>query len=186
MNMLPVCVLYTQDAALVRRVIGGLALLAEVRHIDEASRLETTLQPLDPALLIFDLCGDNAQTVLTRLVGSFPETVIVALGLARSEPALAAEQMGLFAVEDYGLDGRRLQRVVLQAHACRNLLQERRMLREKLAMPSAGGEFLPRPPSVRARIPPLWEHSDGLRSHRRKRLGVHESVPNRSLHRRER
>ena len=147
MNILPVCFLYTQDADLARRVCAGLALVMTVKHVDDPACLESMLQPVDPTVLIFDLCGEQAQPLLGRVISQFPETVTIALGMARSDPALAVLQMGLFSVEEDDLDGRRLQSLVTQAHALRLLLQERRMLRQRLA--SAVTDPASRPPQER-------------------------------------
>ena len=50
MSAAPVCILYTQDPDLVRRVKAFLRTMASVRHVTDPNRLEAVLQQTSPQL----------------------------------------------------------------------------------------------------------------------------------------
>ena len=60
----PVCVLYTQDSDLVRRMKAFLRTMAQVRHVAEADRLDAVLQQAGPALLIMDLRAKECRDLI--------------------------------------------------------------------------------------------------------------------------
>ena len=64
MSASPVCILYSQDADLVRRIKAFLRVLAQVRHVAEPDRLDAVLQQASPALLLIDLRGIDARDLL--------------------------------------------------------------------------------------------------------------------------
>lgn len=130
MTLSPVCVLYSQDADLVRRVKAFLRMLAQVRHVSEADRLEAVLQQLSPALVLMDLRGKESRDLLDRLQEDWPECLVIALGTARSEPLRDAEQSGIYAAEELQLDRRRFQALVGRAFDHLKLIQANRDLRE--------------------------------------------------------
>jgi hypothetical protein len=49
MNTSAVCILYTQDVELARRLKAFLRVLAQVRHVSDADRLDPVLQQVGPA-----------------------------------------------------------------------------------------------------------------------------------------
>lgn len=163
MTVLPVCVLYSRDAAFVRRVTSFLATLATVKLAEKATRVESLVQQFHPTLLILDLRSENWPALLGRITKGFPETLIVAFGVARSDPALAAESIGVYAVEDPGVDDRRLQSLVSHALGHLAIQQENRALRKEQAktlrerFPAASDA--PPPP-----FPPVLPFSRGLRN----------------------
>ena len=55
MTLSPVCILYSQDGDLPRRVKAFLRTMAQVRHVAEPDRLEAVLQQVAPAVVIMDL-----------------------------------------------------------------------------------------------------------------------------------
>ena len=57
----PVCILYTQDPDLVRRVKAFLRTIAQTRHVSDTSRLDAVLQQSNPALLIMDLRAKESR-----------------------------------------------------------------------------------------------------------------------------
>lgn len=131
MNAAPICILYTQDPDLVRRLKAFLRTLAQVRHVDEPDRLEAVLQQSGPALLITDLRANESRDLLEQVQKEWPETLIIALGTLRSEPLREAEQAGIYGAEDLQLDRRRFQALVGRAFDHLNVLQENRDLREE-------------------------------------------------------
>ncbi|MEP6685423.1 MAG: ATP-binding protein [Verrucomicrobiota bacterium] len=124
------CLLYTQDADLVRRVKAFLRTMTQVRHVSEPDRLDAVLQQNNPALLLMDLRGKESRDLLDQVQKEWPEVLITALGTLRSEPLRAAEQSGIYAAEDLQLDRRRFQALVGRAFDFLRVTQENRDLRE--------------------------------------------------------
>jgi PAS domain S-box-containing protein len=130
MTSLPVCILYTQDSELVRRVKAFVRTLALIRHVSEADRLDAVLQQAAPALLIMDLRAKECRDLIEQIQKEWPDVLIVALGTARSEPLRDAEQFGIYAAEDLDLDRRRFQALVGRGFDYLKVLQENLELRE--------------------------------------------------------
>lgn len=134
MSTSPVCVLYSQDAELVRRVKAFLRTTAQVRHVPNADRLDAVLQQTSPALLLMDLRARDTRDLLDQVQTEWPEVLIIALGALRSEPLREAEQSGIYAAEDIELDRRRFQALAARAFDHLRVLQENRDLREESAL----------------------------------------------------
>ena len=134
MSSPPVCILYTQDADLARRVKAFVRLLAQLRHVTEADRLDAVLQQASPAVLLLDLRAKDGRDLLGQIQKDWPEILITALGTPRSEPLREAEQSGVYAAEDLHLDRRRFQALVSRAFDHLRLLQENRELREQTSL----------------------------------------------------
>ncbi len=134
MSAPPICVLYTQDTDLARRVKAFLRVVAQVRHVAEADRLDAVLQQAGPTLLLVDLRAQDARDLLDQIQKDCPEVLITALGTPRSEPLREAEQSGIYAAEDLQLDRRRLQALVGRAFDHLRLVQENRDLRSQSSL----------------------------------------------------
>src|SRR5882724_379037 len=130
MSAPPVCVLYTQEGGLVRRVKAFLRAMAQVRHVAEADRLDAVLQQTGPALLIMDLRAKECRELIDQVQKEWPEALIVALGVAQSEPLREAEEFGIYAAEDLELDRRHFQALAGRAFDYLKVLQENRDLHE--------------------------------------------------------
>src|SRR5947208_10803767 len=130
----PVCILYSQDADLVRRVKAFLRIVAQLRHVAEADRLDAVLQQTSPAVVFIDLRAKDSRDLLDQVQKEFPDVLIVALGTLRSEPMREAEQSGIYATEDLQLDRRRFQALVTRAFDHLRLMQENRELREQSSL----------------------------------------------------
>jgi nitrogen-specific signal transduction histidine kinase len=141
----PICILYSQDADLVRRIKAFLSSLAQVRHVGVADRLDAVLQQTGPALLLLDLRAKEARDLLEQIQDGWPEVLIVALGTPRSEPLREAEQSSIHAAEDLQIDRRRLQALVTRGFEHLRVLQENRDLREQSVAP-----VIPEPRRVEA------------------------------------
>jgi nitrogen-specific signal transduction histidine kinase len=153
MSPSPICILYSQDADLVRRIKACVSALAQVRHVGVADRLDAVLQQTGPALLLLDLRAKEARDLLEQIQDGWPEFLIVALGTPRSEPLRDAEQSGIYAAEDLQIDRRRLQALVSRGFEHLRVLQENRELREQSIVPA-----IPEPRRVEA-IPERRESS---------------------------
>ena len=166
----PVCILYTQDADLARRIKAFIRVLAQVRHVSEANRLDAVLQQASPALLLIDLRAKESRDLLDQIQKEWPEILITALGAMRSEPLREAEQSGIYAAEDLQIDRRRFQALVTRAFDHLRLLQENRELRNQTSLaqysePPRALEALPeRQPSPMPllRFPRLFRRFDNV------------------------
>ena len=133
----PVCILYSQDADLVRRIKAFLSALAQVRHVSSPDRLDAVLQQNSPAILVLDLRAKEACDLFEQIQAALPEILVVALGTLRSEPLREVEQSGVYAAEDLQIDRRRLQALVSRGFDHLRVLQENRDLREHTMIPLA-------------------------------------------------
>jgi nitrogen-specific signal transduction histidine kinase len=127
----PLCILYSQDADLARRIKAFVSVQAQVRHVSVADRLDAVLQQTGPAILLLDLRGKEARDLLEQIQEGWPEVLIVALGTPRSEPLREAEQSDIYAAENLQLDRRSLQALVSRGFEHLRVLQENRELREQ-------------------------------------------------------
>ncbi|MEP7014768.1 MAG: ATP-binding protein [Verrucomicrobiota bacterium] len=130
MTFPPVCVLYTQDPDLVRRIKAYLRSMSQVRQVTAADRLDAVLQQVGSALLIIDLRAKDGRDLIDQVQGEWPEILIIALGTARSDPLREAEQSGIYAAEDLELGRRPFQALAARAFDHLKVLQENRDLRE--------------------------------------------------------
>jgi PAS domain S-box-containing protein len=130
----PVCILYTQDSDLLRRVKAFIRTLADLRHVQDPRRLEAVLQQAGPSLLIMDLRAKESRDLLEEVQKEWPSVIGIALGTVRSEPLRDAEQSGIYAAEDLQLDRRRFQALVARAFDHLRVLEENRDLREESAL----------------------------------------------------
>jgi PAS domain S-box-containing protein len=135
MSLSPICILYSQDVDLVRRIKAFVSALAQVRHVGVADRLDAVLQQSGPALLLLDLRAKEARDLLEQTQDGWPEILIVALGTPRSEPLREAEQSDTYAAEDLQIDRRRLQALISRGFEHLRVLQENRELREQSIPP---------------------------------------------------
>jgi DNA-binding NtrC family response regulator len=130
MSLAPELILYTQDPDLVRRTRAFSRLLAQVRHVGDPDRLEPVLQQTGPVILMMDLRAKECRELLEQIHTEQPDFLIIALGVAQSEPLREAEQLGIYAVEELDLDRRRFQALLARAFDYQKALQENRDFRE--------------------------------------------------------
>ena len=130
-----ICILYSQDADLVRRIKAFLSALAQVRHVTSPDRLDAVLQQNSPAILVLDLRAKEARDLLDQIQAALPDILVIALGTLRSEPLREVEHSGVYAAEDLQIDRRRLQALVMRGFDHLRVLQENRDLREHAIAP---------------------------------------------------
>jgi nitrogen-specific signal transduction histidine kinase len=143
MSALPASLLYTQDEALLQRIRGFLHSRATVRHVGDRAELELLLHPYHDTLLFMDLRAADCLAILAELAKGFPDSVVIALGAARSDPGLRAAAEGVYAIEPGDVERLRLQTLFDQAQAHLRLQQENRVLKESLQR-AASPAALPR------------------------------------------
>jgi PAS domain S-box-containing protein len=130
MTPVPVCILYTQDAELVRRARAFLRTMSQVRHVSDPDRLEPVLQQAGPSVLIVDLRSKECRELIDQIQNEQPDVLIIAFGVAQSETLREAEQFGIYAAEEIGLERRRFQALLGRAFDYLKVSQENRDLRE--------------------------------------------------------
>lgn len=130
MTPAPVCILYTQDAELVRRARAFLRTMSQLRHVSDPDRLEPVLQQVGPSVLVVDLRSKECRELIDQIQNEQPDVLIIALGVAQSETLREAEQFGIYAAEEIGLERRRFQALLGRAFDYLKVLQENRDLRE--------------------------------------------------------
>jgi nitrogen-specific signal transduction histidine kinase len=130
MTPAPVCILYTQDAELVRRARAYLRTISQVRHVSDPDRLEPVLQQVGPSVLVVDLRSKECRELIDQIQNEQPDVLIIALGVAQSETLREAEQFGIYAAEEIGLERRRFQALLGHAFDYLKVSQENRDLRE--------------------------------------------------------
>lgn len=130
MTLAPVCIIYTQDAELVRRARAFLRTMAQVRHVSDPDRLEPVLQQAGPAVLMMDLRSKECRELIDQIQNEQPDILIIAFGVAQSETLREAEEVGIYAAEEIGLERRRFQALLGRAFDYLKVSQENRDLRE--------------------------------------------------------
>src|ERR1700719_389874 len=130
MTPAPVCIIYTQDAELVRRARAFLRTMAQVRHVSDPDRLEPVLQQVGPSILVMDLRSKECRELIDQIQSERSDILIIAFGVAQSETLREAEQVGIYAAEEIGLERRRFQALFGRAFDYLKVSQENRDLRE--------------------------------------------------------
>src|SRR5438876_6107086 len=134
MTPAPICILYTQDAELVRRTRAFLRSMSQLRHVNDPDRLESVLQQTGPSILMMDLRSKECRELIDQIQNEQPDVLIIAFGVGQSETLREAEQFGIYAAEEIGLERRRFQTLLGRAFDYVKLSQENRDLRETSAM----------------------------------------------------
>jgi hypothetical protein len=133
MTVPPSLLVHTRDPELLRRIEGALPDRRDLHATGARAELERLLEHGGPALLLFDLRTSEARDLLPDLLRHHPDLLIIALGERRSDPALLAESLGAYAVEDVEVDRRRLHSLVGRALDHVTLQAENVQLRENAA-----------------------------------------------------
>ncbi|QHI69655.1 ATP-binding protein [Tichowtungia aerotolerans] len=135
---LPTSIIYTQDEVLLQRFRGYLYARASLQQVTDPDELELILHQHSSTLLFVDLCGTESQRLIEEIRTDFPFVLIVALGSARSEPALRVASLNIYAIESVDPGRLRLQGLFDQAQAHLKLKHENRVLKENLqSVPAA-------------------------------------------------
>ena len=157
MSALPISIIYTQDTVLLQRIQGYLHARASLQHIADPIALERSLHQHASTLLFIDLLAAESLRLIDETSREFPEILIIALGAVRSDPALLASSMTVYAVESSEIDRLRLQTLFNQAQAQLRLQNENRVLKEKTLQQA------PMPPPRENITPSLHHFSSAFR-----------------------
>jgi len=135
MTPTPVCIIYSQDAELVRRTKAYLRAIAEVHQVNDGIRLDPVLQQSGACVLLVDLRSKESRELIDQIHTERQDVLIIALGVGQSETLREAEQLGIYAAEELGLDRRRFQALLGRAFDYLKVWQENRDLRETSSVP---------------------------------------------------
>src|SRR5947199_9809056 len=102
-----ICVLYTSDADLARRIKAFLRAMALVRHVTDPNRMEAALQQNSPAVILMALRAKECRDLLEQLEQDWPESLVIALGAPRYEPLSKDDQSLIYAAQELKLDRHR-------------------------------------------------------------------------------
>jgi PAS domain S-box-containing protein len=86
-----------------------------------------------------DLRAKESRELIEQIRQEQPDVLIIALGIAKSEPLRDAEELGIYATEDLDLDRRRFQALLERAFDYHRIVAENRDLRETSIM--SGNRF---------------------------------------------
>src|SRR5947209_9520150 len=117
MTPAPICILYTQDAELVRRTRAFLRSMSQLRHVNDPDRLESVLQQTGQSVLMMDLRSKECRELIDQIQNEQPEVLIIAFGVGQSETLREAEQFGIYAAEEIGLERDRKSTRLNSSHA---------------------------------------------------------------------
>src|SRR6184192_920445 len=85
MTPAPICILYTQDAELVRRTRAFLRSMSQLRHVNDPDRLESVLQQTGQSVLMMDLRSKECRELIDQIQNEQPEVLIIAFGVGQCE-----------------------------------------------------------------------------------------------------
>jgi nitrogen-specific signal transduction histidine kinase/DNA-binding NarL/FixJ family response regulator len=136
------CVLLARDDDVARRVTGQLHSCAQVTRIESGPGVLAECRKHDPMLLIMEVGWREALEACREVRRQYPDTLVIALGVMRSDPMIEAATLGVYACEALDVDRLRLQDLVRHAFAHLALLEENRVLRDS---PPASPEPAPAP-----------------------------------------
>lgn len=156
MNLPPPLLIHSRDPALLRRLQTVARSHGEPYCTDNRADLENACSRMSPAVLLLDLRLGEPRDYLPDFLRRYPGLCIIALGDARSDPALVAEANGAYAIEDLSADARRIQNVLTRALEHVQVRQENEHLRAESARQ-------PREPAARSVRPERMDTPHSLR-----------------------
>jgi nitrogen-specific signal transduction histidine kinase len=132
------CLLLTRDEDVSRAWVAYGVPVGGVTCVDDERALRDALAARLDAIVLVDLSHRAGLDVLAELCREAPHLPVIALGIERSDPAMAAEAMGAFALEIRDPGRARAQWLLKRAAGHLELAAEVRGLREMLdAAPAA-------------------------------------------------
>jgi nitrogen-specific signal transduction histidine kinase len=144
----------SRDAALRQRLTGYLSARAQVRSVEGQEELERLAGHYGSAVILLDLRNRECLLHLSAFMAAHPLCVIIAMGEPRSEPMLAAENLGVFSCEPLDAEREHLQSVVGRASDYLSALLENEILREEAGV---SAHRPPAAPAEESRSQPRWQ-----------------------------
>ena len=133
MKTLPSCILYSRDEELGDRLIRIASSIAAVHPIPSQAELEQRFTQFGDTVLLADLRAPNCLEVLSEIKVNWPLSVVIAMGVNRSDPMLSVEWLDPFATTGMEPDRREFQALLKQAVECFKLRKKSRLLEDELA-----------------------------------------------------
>jgi nitrogen-specific signal transduction histidine kinase len=116
-------------------VTGQLHSCAQVSRLESGADVLAECRKHDPLLPIMEIGWREALETCREARRQYPDTLIIALGVMRSDPMIEAAALGVYACEPPEVDRLRLQDLVRHAFAHLALLEENRILRDSTPAP---------------------------------------------------
>lgn len=133
MKTLPTCVLYSNDEDLTARLIRISSSSAALQPIENPAELNQWLHQFGDAVLIADLRAPDCLDLLAAVRKEHPGSLIIAMGIDRSDPMLAVRMLEPFATISPKPERQAFQNLIRQAIECQALRQKNAVLEQELA-----------------------------------------------------
>jgi len=133
MKTLPSCLLYSRDEELGDRLARIASSVAAVHPIATETELELWFAQFGDTVLLADLRAPNCLEVLSEIKVNWPLSVVIAMGVDRSDPMLTVEWLDPFATTGMEPDRREFQALLKHAMECFKLRKKSRLLEDELA-----------------------------------------------------
>lgn len=133
MKHTPPCILYSRDEEASERLIRISSHTAVLTPIATQNDLEQWFSQFGDAVLLADLRAPSCVEVLSVIRKEHPLTVIIVMGIERSDPMLAAEILEPFASIPLDLHYNEFQSLLNQAFECFTLRQKNKILSQELS-----------------------------------------------------
>src|SRR5256884_2307545 len=104
--------------------------MAQVRQVSYPHPRQPVLEQVGPSVLMMDLRSKECRELIDQIQCERSDILIIAFGVAQSETLREAEQIGVYAAEEIGLERRRFQALLGRAFDYLKVSQENRDLRE--------------------------------------------------------
>jgi nitrogen-specific signal transduction histidine kinase len=134
MKPTPACILYSNDKTVSNRLVRIAAQSITLQVIETEPDLEQWFAQFGHAVLLADLRAPNCFEVLSVIKKEHPLTVIVVMGVERSDPMLNAGMLEPFAAVPLDVDLQAFQALLNQAIECYCLRHSNHILSEELLM----------------------------------------------------
>ncbi len=133
MTSLPSCILYSRDTELVNKLPRLGSNVAFIEPISTQEELEQRFMQFGDTVLLADLRAPHCLDVISGLKHERPLTIIIPMGVDRSDPMLAAEMMDPFCTLSLEPGSREFRVVLKQAVECLALRNKNSVLAQELA-----------------------------------------------------
>lgn len=127
----PSCLLYSNNLEWTTRLVTLLDNLAGVQPLDSPVNIRRELDRQPDRLLLLDLLTRDAQDLLALVIQEYPRTLVIAFGVAGSDPLLQAREWDIYATEIEPVDRHHLRTLVQRALRHLELACENRLLRQE-------------------------------------------------------
>lgn len=125
------CLLYSNNPEWTARLTALLDNQTVVHPFDSPVKIRRELERQPYRLLLLDLLTRDARDLLATIIQDYPQALIIAFGVAGSDPMLQAREWDIFATETEPVDRHHLGTLVRRALRQAELACENRLLRQE-------------------------------------------------------